>query len=339
MAKNVTIRDVAKEAGVSVATVSRALNQNYPVSDKLRKRIDDAVAKLDFHPNAIARTLKTNSSRIIGFLVSDISQNFFTTILKGVENSIQVFNYNVMSCSTDGKKSTEQSYLSILLEKKVDGIILNGTGMNDEYIAKISKNIPIVCSHRRNQYENFIGDFVGCDDLSSIKELTAHLLSLGHKKIGLLNGQLHVSTGMDRYLGFCAAMQNAGIKVDEQYPYMANLGFVTKDGYEGARKLFEREDRPTALVCGNDELCMGALNYLKTHSLSVPEDVSIVCHGDIPSREILYIQPTVSSFNLTTIGNKTGELLLERIRSGNSINNREVRYMTTLVLGNSTRAL
>ncbi|MCD8140300.1 MAG: LacI family transcriptional regulator, partial [Planctomycetaceae bacterium] len=212
MQKNVTIRDVAREAGVSVATVSRALNQNYPVSDKLRQRIDAAVAKLDFHPNAIARTLKTNNTGIIGFLVSDISQNFFTTILKGVENIIQTSNYNVISCSTDNQKSTELSYLNILLEKKVDGIILNGTGMNDEYIAKISKTVPIVCSHRSNSSPDFFGDFVGCDEFNSIQQLTSHLLALGHRKIGLLNGPLHVSTGHDRYQGFCAAMRAAGVE-------------------------------------------------------------------------------------------------------------------------------
>lgn len=336
MQKNVTIRDVAKEAGVSVATVSRALNQNYPVSDKLRQRINAAVAKLDFHPNAIARTLKTNNTGIIGFLVFDISQNFFTSILKGVESTIQTFNYNVMSCSTDGKKSTELAYLNILLEKKVDGIILNGTGMNDDYIAKISKSLPIVCSHRRNNSADFFGDFVGCDEISSIQELTNHLLSLGHRKIGLINGQLHVSTGYDRYQGFCAAMRSVGVEVDESYPYLVNMGFGIQYGYDAAELLMERPDRPTALVCGNDELCMGALSYLKTRGIAVPDDVSIVCHGDIRGHEILYIQPTTTSFNLAAIGNKTGDILLERIRSGNKIHSREIRYMTTLVPGNST---
>ncbi|MCD8140299.1 MAG: substrate-binding domain-containing protein, partial [Planctomycetaceae bacterium] len=123
------------------------------------------------------------------------------------------------------------------------------------------------------------------------------------------------------------------------YPYLANLGFGLQFGYDGARLLMEKRDRPTALVCGNDELCMGALSYLKTHSIAVPDEVSIVCHGDIRGHEILYVQPTTASFNLTAIGSRTGEILLDRIRSGNSINCREIRYMTTLVPGNSTRRL
>lgn len=337
--KNITIRDVAREAGVSVATVSRALNQNYPVSEKLRKRIDAAVEKLDFHPNAIARTLKTNNTNIIGFLVSDISNPFFTTILKGVEDVMQPSGYNVISGSTNGQQSTERSYLNLLMEKKVDGIIINTTGMNNAYIINISKKVPVVLSHRAIASPDFVGDLVGSDDFTGIKELTSHLLALGHRKIGLVNGSVQVSTGKDRYEGFCAAMRRADILVDQDYPYVLNLGYSDQYGYMGAKELMEREEPPTALVLSNNELALGALNYLHDHNIKVPRDVSLVAFGDIRNRGILYVRPTISSFSLMAIGNKTGEMLLERIRSANSINNREVRYMTTLVEGNSTRAL
>lgn len=337
--KNVTIRDVAREAGVSVATVSRALNQNYPVSDKLRDRINAAVAKLDFHPNAIARTLKTNNTNIVGFMVSDISNPFFTTILKGVEDVMQPFGYNVISCSTNGKKSNELSYLNLLLEKKVDGIIINTTGMNNEYITGISKKIPVVLSHRKIQTPDFLGDLVGSDDFTGIKELTLHLLALGHRKIGLINGSVQVSTGKERYQGFRAAMESADIPIGEAYPYALNLGYSDQYGYTGAKMLMEMKERPTALVLSNNELALGALNYLHDCNINVPDDVSLVAFGDIRNREILYVRPTISSFSLTAIGNKTGEMLLERIRSGNKINNREVRYMTTILEGNSTRPL
>ncbi len=337
--KSVTIRDVAREAGVSVATVSRSLSGCYPVSDKLRARIDAAVAKLDFHPNAIARTLKTNTTSIIGFLVSDISQSFFTTILKGVENAVKPHNYNIISCSTDGNQETEKSYLRILLEKKVDGIIINTTNMNDSFIVKISRKIPIVLSYRKIDAPEFVGDFVGGDDFSGIMELTKYLISLGHRKIGVINGKLHVSTGRERHAGFCAAMRTAGIEVGEDYPYATNLGFIQPDGYEGARLLMGRKDRPTALVCTNNDLALGALSYLYKHRISVPDEVSLVVFGDIENRELLYVHPTVAMMNLTTVGNKTGELIMERIKHGNQLNNREVRYLTTIIHGNSAKAI
>lgn len=334
--KTATIRDVAREAGVSVATVSRAMNNAEIVSHKLRKRIDEAVAKLDFHPNAIARTLKTNSTGTIGFLVSDISRSFFTTILKGVEDSILPLNYTVMSCSTNCRREKEQAYLDVLLEKKVDGIILNATGMNDRYITEISHRIPVALSHRKIDDPEFYGDFVGCDDFSGIRDLTTHLLELGHRKIGLINGHLTVSTGQDRYAGFCAAMRNAGIEINSDYPFMSNKGFGLDKGILGAKQLLESEDKPTALVCTNDELTLGALKYLHCKGIKVPEDISLVCFGDILNLDILYVHPTIATFDLNAIGKKTGELLIERIKRNNRLNNREVRYTTTLVIGNST---
>lgn len=336
--KDATIRDVAREAGVSVATVSRAMNQAESVSEKLRNRIDAAVAKLDFHPNAIARTLKTNNTGSIGFLVSDISRSFFTTILKGVEDAILPQDYSVMSCSTNGNGDTEQAYLKILLTKKVDGIILNGTGANDAYIAELSRKIPIVLCHREINAPGFFGDFIGCDDFSGIRDLTIHLLKLGHRKIGLINGHLNVSTGRDRYSGFCAAMRSANIEVNSDYEWMVNQGFSAEDGIEGAKRLMEGGNKPTALVCTNDELTLGALKYLYTKQIRIPDDISLVCFGSILHREILYVHPTIATFDLMAIGNKTGEMIIERIRGGNTIGNREVRYTTTIVTGNSTAA-
>lgn len=339
MSDNITIKDVALAANVSIATVSRVINQNSSVNSELKKRVIDVIEELNYYPNSVARSLKTENTSTVAFLVSNISDPFFITIGRGIEDKIKDYHYNLMVCSTDNSKDKEQSYLKILQEKKVDGIILNTTGKNNAFIAKLSQKIPIVLSNRRINDSIFLGDFVDNDNIGGAYQLTNHLLSLGHKKIGIINGPLYLSTGNERYKGFCNAMALAGHPIPENYPYYYGGNFTFQDGYDGADMLMRQNPPPTAILMMNSELALGALKYFVTHQIKIPEDVSIASFGDIQNRELLYVQPTIASTNLYGIGNKMGELIIERIQSKNQMKNREIQFVTQLSLGNSTRSI
>ncbi len=191
--KNATIKAVAMDAGVSVATVSRVINNLPNVRPELVVRVNRSIEKLNYFPNTIARSLKFDSTLSIGLIISDISNSFFCYLARTIEDVIQAENYNMFVCSTDNRQNLELSYLKLLLGKKVDGIIINTTGLNDEMISSVSQVLPVVLCGRKIQTRSFRGDFVDSENEEGSYRLTRHLLELGHRRIGIVNGQGIVS--------------------------------------------------------------------------------------------------------------------------------------------------
>ena len=335
MAKISTIKDVASLANVSIATVSRVINHSGSVNPILAKRVQQAIHDLNQSPNIVARSLKTSNTATIAFLVSNISDPYFITIGRGIEDYIKGFGYNLIVCSIGHSKEKEIAYLQLLKEKKVDGLILNTVGYNDDIISELSQNTPIVLSNRRINSASFNGDFVDSDNIGGVYALTKCLLAAGHRKIGTINGPSHLSTASERYRGFCNAMNDHGISIEQDYLYQYEGLFNSESGYHGAKKLMEQSSPPSAIILMSSEIALGAMRYFSTNKISIPNDVSIVCFGDIPNREILYINPTVAATNLTGMGMKMGELLLERIQAKEPIANREICFTTQIYNGNS----
>ncbi len=313
------------------------INHTGTVKPELESRVQQAILDLNYSPNIVARSLKTSNTSTIAFLVSNISDPFFTTIARGIEDYIKDFGYNLIVCSIDHSKEKEVAYLQLLKEKKVDGLILNTTGYNDELISEISQYTPIVLSNRRINSAFFNGDFVDSDNIGGITALTKHLISSGHKKIGIINGPSHLSTASERYRAFHNVMKTTGITVDASYPYLYEGLFNCESGFNGAKTLMELEDPPSAIVLMSSEITLGALQYFAAHKISVPNDVSIVCFGDIQNRDILYVTPTIASTNLIGMGIKMGELLLERIQAKDPVSNREICFTTQIYYGNSVK--
>lgn len=339
MAKTSTIKDVALRANVSIATVSRVINNTGTVKPELEERVHQAIQDLNYSPNIVARSLKTSNTSTIAFLVSNISDPYFITIGRGIEDYIKDFGYNLIVCSIDHSKEKEVSYLQLLKEKKVDGIILNTTGYNDDLISEISQYTPMVLSNRRINSALFNGDFVDSDNIGGTSDLTKYLLASGHRKIGIINGPSHLSTASERYRGFCNAMKTVGIIVDETYPYQYEGLFDNASGYDGAKTLMEQEDPPTAIVLMSSEIALGAMRYFAEKNISIPDDISITCFGDIQNRDILYVTPTIASTNMIGMGIKMGELLLERIQAKEAVSNREICFTTQVHYGNSVKEL
>lgn len=330
---NPTIKDVAREAGVSIATVSRVLNKKGTVKEESVQSVLQAIEHLGYHPNSIARTLKNDSSKTIGLVVTDISNDFFTRMARGIEDVLNDRGYNLFVCSTDGLQQREAQCLSLLREKQVDGIILNASGKNSSLITKMSGQVPFALFSRKIPDPQFRGDFVDNDNYSGLRELTAQLLRLGHRKIGFINGQSYVSSAAERFSGFQSAMRDAGIDVGTDYPYLYSGNFNRlNSGKEGARVLWEKG--VTAILCGNNLLALGALQYCKEAGLRLPEDLSLCSFGTLANQDLLFVRPTSCEQNPDAMGARLAELIIERIESKNQIPNREIRFTTTILPGN-----
>lgn len=338
MSKLATIKDVAREANVSIATVSRVVNKTGTVNSQLTLQVEAAIEKLHYSPNNVARSLKTSSTSTIAFLVSNISDPFFITIGRGIEDYIKDFNYNLIVCSTDQSPEKELEYLRLLKERQIDGLIINSTGLNNDEITNMSHQMPIVLSNRKITRPNFIGDFVDNDNTGGIIALTKHLTKLGHRKIGVLNGPHHLSTAAERMRGFEIEMKRVGIIIDETYPYLYEDFFTKESGYQGAKYFMELPQPPTAIIAMSSEIALGALKYCHSNHISIPNDVSLVAFGNIENSELLYINLTIANTNLKGIGNKMAELLIERIQEKGKLPNREIRFVTSVSIGDSTTA-
>lgn len=339
MKKEITIKEIAAAANVSIATVSRVMNKTANVRPEVVKRVQQAVKELDYSPNAVARSLKKAHTSAIGFLVSNISDPFFIAIARGIESYIQNFGYSLIVCSIGYSQESEKKYLQFLQGKKVDGMIINTTGYNNDLITALSRQMPIVLSNRLINSPDFVGDFVDNENVGCAYELTKMLLMHGHKRIAIINGPEHLSTAYERYRGFCSAMKDFGHKVTSVYPYQYSNTFTTQTGYDGTNMMLQLPEPPTAFVFASSELAFGGMRCLMQNGLRVPEAVSFVCVGDLLNRDLLYVKPTLSSVNLHGMGERMAELLLERIQSETTIPNREIRFSSTILEGNSIKTI
>ncbi len=333
-----SIKDVAKRANVSTATVSRVLNGSGVVQEAKREAVQEAIKELGYYPNAVARSLKSDTTHTVGILVSDISNMFFTVLAKAVEDSISSFGYNIIMCSTENSKSREKAYLDMLVSKKVDGILINTTGENDTYIAEISKQIPFVAIERSINHNLYQGDYVANDNKIAIRMLTELLINNGHRKIGVINGPQHLSSAYERYEAFCSEMSKI-VKINKnKYKYRYDGDFSVNSGFDGAKYLYHLEERPTAVIVMNNMMMVGALKYFKTEGILIPEQMSIVNYGDLQNPEILYVKPTFSSLSPELIGVKAAELLLERIKNRGGCR-KEILMVSQMVQGETVKRL
>ncbi len=336
--KNVTIKDIAREAGVSVATVSRVVNNNDTVALDLRQRVLHAIEKNGYYPNLVARGLKKDSTQTIAILIADSSSSeYFSHIIKSIENVICMDNYTLFVCNSLNEKDTELNYLNLLAEKQVDGIIVNVSGFNNEFIAKLSNNIPMVLLHRRISLPNFKGDFIDADFGGSCYELTMNLIENGHRKIGLISGPLFLSSAYDRYVNFKRAMKSIDVEVSSEYKYFYEGPFTTESGYAACERFLTMEDPPTALLIMHCDTTIGALRYFRSHQIRVPEDISFASPCNISLSDLLYVQPNYAMPDTWALGKRAGEMIMDRIKCNNEMINREVCYIPTVIYGNSVK--
>ena len=332
--KRDTIKHIAREANVSLATVSRALNHDPCVTDAMQARVLETAKRLGYVPNSIAKSLKTNSTYTIGFLVSDISNNYYISIARTVEDMVSCQNYNLMLCSTGNRKDRELDYLQMLMSKNIDGLILNTTGLNNDFILEMSKKTPIVLLNRRIMNVGFRGDLVDTNSYLGCYKLTKQLLAMGHRDIYVVRGPAHLSNSFERFQGFADAMGEVGIAVNGDYPYIYTGEFTLQSGEEAIRHMRQMEHMPTAILSQNNMMTIGILKELRRSMIRVPEDVSLVSYDGISNMDLMMTRPTSASFDMTAIGEQVGESILSRIKHPETPN-REYIFDPTITPGNS----
>jgi len=330
----VTLHDVAKDAEVSVATVSRIVNNTGIISDETRQRVNQSMEKLAYIPNTIARSLKINSTQTIGFVVSDISNTYHISIARAVEDIISKKGYNLTLCSTGNDKQRELTYLKLLLSQNIAALILNTTGFNDDFIIQMNRQVPMVLLNRRIMKQGFVGDLVDSNNVLGSYLLTKELLANGHRRIFIAKGPEYLSPGIERMRGFTQAMHEYAVEVRGDYPYQYNTGFTTEGGYKAAEYMTKVSPLPTALLTHNNMSTIGALRFLQDHNKLNHQEFSMAAFDTLDNLDLLSFRPTVASFNTLNMGNNAGKAILERIASP-ELPNREFIEEPVVIQGNS----
>ena len=327
-----TIHDVAKRAGVAPITVSRVINNSGYASVETRRRVEEAAAELGYIPNRMASGLRTKRSNTIALVLTDITNPFFTTVARGVEDTASEAGYTVTFCNSDENAEKEKRYLDLLIQQQVDGILLvpaHGTADMIDYVQK--HGTPVVVLDRR--LPEIKSDVVRCDSEGGAYKLLRLLLELGHERIGLLGGPEGASTAEDRKAGYRRAMSEAGQDVVDLELCGA---FTQASGYEMANEAIAKTPRPTALFAANNFIAIGALKAMLDSKLSVPEDIALVGFDDLPPALITFPFLTVAAQPAYEMAQKGTELLLARMGGGEPEGYQEIVLPTELIVRRSS---
>ncbi|NMO96704.1 LacI family transcriptional regulator [Paenibacillus lemnae] len=272
-----TIYDVAREAGVSIATVSHVINGKGKISRERREEVLHIMQRLNYRPNAIASALAGKKTYTLGLLVPDISNPFFAEIARSVEDRGHQLGYSVVICSTDNKEDKVKRYVSLLKQKQVDGVII-GTGISHEELLASLQDHAIAIALIARDHPGFGANSVRVHDLDGGRLAADHLMDMGHDRLAVLAESERVTSSSERVSGFVEAAAVRGLKVPGDR--IISCEPTIEDGYQQAKGMLERPDRPTALFCCNDLLAIGALRAVRELGLSIPEDCSIVSFDD-----------------------------------------------------------
>ena len=269
-----SIKDVAREAGVSIATVSRVLNDIDVVNEDTKKKVLDAIKKLGYRPNIVARSLKTQRTKTIGILVPDISSGSYPEIVRGAEDVANIYDYNVILCNSDFDYDKEKDYLRVLKEKMVDGVIYMSSSLQEESLDIINDlDLKTVLVETKDREERLPS--VTIDNVEATYEATKYLISKGIKNIAFVGVKKDVANAWGyRFLGYERALKEAGIEVDEDLVFLQNLKYKT--GYDAAEKFSSLNKKIEGVVCASDEIAMGVINGLREAGINTPDDISVI---------------------------------------------------------------
>ena len=308
----VTIKDVAREAKVSVGTASQALGDSPAVRESTRHRVLAVAKRLRYQPSALARGLVTRRTHTVGLLISDIANPFFIRAVRAVEDVAQEKGYNVILCNTDEDPTKETQYLRVLVEKRVDGIILATTAGTLQAVRDVRwRRIPLVLFDR--ELPGIATNVVKVDGVLGGRLGTEHLLGLGHRRIAIIHGPVVRSTGAERLQGYLLALRAAGVRPD---PALIREGNFKQDsGRELARQFLDHSPRPTALFCTNNLMTVGALQALGERGVRIPSDLSLVGYDDMEWWTLTHPPLTTVGQPVYDLGSEAMRLLLEQIEA------------------------
>ena len=285
-----TIKYVAKLAGVSISTVSRVMNESKPVSPEAREKVLDAIEKLDFKPNELARSLVMQESRIIGVVVKDISIAYMAQIIQGIEETGKLYQYDILLSNTYGEKEDELDTIELFYRKRVDGLIIVSEDMDPEVVAKI-KDFRIPYIHIDRYYDPRKIDTVSVEYRDGGYQMTKYLTDLGHKRIIYIRNHGSSAVEMMKYSGYKDALSEIN-----EVPYVIDADRdELVEGYNLGDQVLEeiKKHDATAVFCCRDDLAIGLINYFYDNAINVPDEISVVGYGGDPISSIY--RPTVTT--------------------------------------------
>lgn len=326
----VTIKDIGKHAGVSRTTVSRVINNSGYVKEETREKIEDAIKKLNYSPSAIARSLTTKRTNTIGVVVPEISNPFFSDVIKGVNQIADENGFSILLCVTDNQLEKEMKALKLLKEQRIEGILITPCYGNenidrDHVLTMESLGMPIILMDGHIKYGNYSGAFI--DHVKGAFDGVEKLIQEGHKRIAIITGDMRSSPAKERLIGYRKAHEYYNLSVDDELLFYGD--YSHEKAYELTKELLklDKESMPTAIFVGGNMMVLGCIIALHEHGLNIPNDMSIIVFDKVNTLNIIgmnisYIEgPTIE---LGRIGMK---MLIETLKSGN---NKEIKT-TTLV--------
>ncbi len=327
-----TMKDLARETGLGLATISKYLNGGN-VLERNKTLIDDAIRRLDFRVNTLARGLKTNRTMTVGVIIPHFSGLFFTMVAAGVEDALGKHGYGILLCDSETKRRGEREAVEFLVDKQVDGII---AVTNDDTMAPFvlarKRNVPVVLID--NVPTSRIYDVVTTDNLNSAREATAHLLSKGHRKCGVICGPGQIYTARERLTGYMDAYRRIGLEPDMDL--VETTDYSLRGGYDGFFRLMERRPDMTALFTTNYELTIGAIMAIQKMGVEIPGRLSFVGFDDILLSDVVRPRLTLVSQPVQRIGS-TAANHLRKLMTGGEPGGKIIQVTNKLVVGESVR--
>lgn len=309
-----TIKDVAKMAGVSVATVSRVLNNLPGYSEDTRLKVMQAVKELEYQPNAIARGLVNKRTETIGVLFPSVSSSFSSEILHGIEEVAHEHNYSVIVCNTaeDGKRTMK--YLQVLREKRVDGIIFSSGVLKPEYYEAVqAMGVPLVLVATQSEFDGV--PYVKVDDRQAAYDAAEYLIRRGHRRIGMIGGgEADRIAGKPRYDGFRQALRDHGIPLADAM--VQDGGFTFEGGLRAAERLLEAAPETTAVFAAADEMAIAVISAAAGRGIAVPEELSVIGYDNLKLAEMSNPPLTTVAQPLQEMGGLAARKLIAQLDSG-----------------------
>lgn len=334
-----TIKDIAKRTGVSHSTVSRALRGDPLISFETAERIRQAAREMSYLPSAAARSLKTNRSLVLGVIVSSIDDPFFSEILFGIEEVAQQAGYRLFIASSQHDAAKEQKIVQALMEHRADGVIICSTSFSADQGRQLSQNgFPVVVVNHQGA-ENF-NYSIFHDDIDGSRQITRHLLDLGHHRIAYLGNSLSGRTTLDRLSGFKMELKAAHIPIPTEYIHHVP-GSSPSLGQESMFYFLNLPQPPTALVCYNDMLAIGVLKGCREEGIAIPQELSVTGFDNITFSS--YTHPPLTTFDQPkqSIGSEAARLMLDLLADGSHMENfqpKEIILKGKLLIRQSTAA-
>ncbi|MCM3113773.1 LacI family transcriptional regulator [Neobacillus sp. MER 74] len=330
-----TMKDISKKANVSIATVSAVVNQSTYVSPELTERVNRAIEELNYRPNAIARSLKMKSTNTVGVILSDILNPYYPAIVKGMDDVAIKNNFSVILCNTSNDNNRFQSYLDLMVDKRVDGLILANISNQEELLEVEKRNLNFVLVNRRPLGYNT--SYVGVNNQLAIELAVNHLVSLGYKRIAFIGGNSDLSTSKERLRGFIQGKTQNGLQATNDLIFEGE--YTQESGYASVIKMLKQvKELPDAICAASDLIAFGIIKALRDKGIRVPEDIAVIGNDNNNFSKDFLVPLSTVNHPTYEMGKLGMELLLQRVNEGENHFPKQVILTPSLIIRESCKS-